>query len=61
MEEVHVMLIEKITTLNTGDIRNEKTVEKLDRFIETYQNKKADVADMVRITSYTTEGDAIWQ
>jgi len=61
VEEVHVMLIEKITTLNTGDIRNEKTVEKLDRFIETYQNKKADVADMVRITSYTTEGDAIWQ
>lgn len=61
MEEVHVMLIEKITTLNTGGISNEKTVEKLDRFIETYQNKKADVADMVRITSYTTEGDAIWQ
>lgn len=30
-EEVHVMLIEAKTTLNTGDVRNERTVEKLDR------------------------------
>lgn len=30
-EEVHVMLIELKSTLNTGDVRNEKTVEILDR------------------------------
>lgn len=30
-EEVHVMLIEAKTTLNTGDIRNERTVEKLEK------------------------------
>ncbi|MBV7271867.1 cupin domain-containing protein [Clostridiaceae bacterium UIB06] len=30
-EEVHVMLIEAKTTLNTGDVRNERTVEELDR------------------------------
>lgn len=29
-EEVHVMLIEAKTTLNTGNVRNERTVEKLD-------------------------------
>jgi mannose-6-phosphate isomerase-like protein (cupin superfamily) len=28
-EEAHVMLIEAKTTLNTGDVRNERTVEKL--------------------------------
>lgn len=28
-EEVHVMLIEAKTTLNTGDVRNERTVEEL--------------------------------
>lgn len=27
-EEVHMMLIEAKTTLNTGDVRNERTVEK---------------------------------
>lgn len=30
-EEVHVMLIEAKTTLNTGDVKNERTVEELDR------------------------------
>lgn len=30
-EEVHVMLIEPKSTLNTGNIINEKTVENLDR------------------------------
>lgn len=30
-EEVHVMLIEAKTTLNTGDVRNERTVETLER------------------------------
>jgi hypothetical protein len=49
--------------LKNGDVVNGKiksyNIEKLDRFIETYKNKKADVAEMVRITSYTTEGDAI--
>ncbi len=30
-EEVHVMLIESKTTLNTGDVRNERTVEKLEK------------------------------
>jgi len=29
-EEVHVMLIEAKTTLNTGDVRNERTVDKLE-------------------------------
>ena len=29
--EVHVLLFEPATTLNTGNVRNEKTVEKLDR------------------------------
>ena len=29
--EVHVMLIEPKTTLNTGDVKNDRTVEKLDR------------------------------
>jgi mannose-6-phosphate isomerase-like protein (cupin superfamily) len=30
-EEVHVVLFEPATTLNTGDVRNERTVEQLDR------------------------------
>jgi mannose-6-phosphate isomerase-like protein (cupin superfamily) len=30
-EEVHVLLFEPATTLNTGDVRNERTVEMLDR------------------------------
>lgn len=30
-EEVHVMLIEPKTTLNTGDVRSERTVEKLEK------------------------------
>lgn len=30
-EEVHVMLIEPKATLNTGDVRNERTVEKLEK------------------------------
>lgn len=30
-DEVHVMLIEAKTTLNTGDVRNERTVEKLEK------------------------------
>jgi mannose-6-phosphate isomerase-like protein (cupin superfamily) len=30
-EEVHVLLFEPATTLNTGDVRNERTVEQLDR------------------------------
>ncbi|MHB8075944.1 cupin domain-containing protein [Desulfosporosinus fructosivorans] len=30
-EEVHVMLIEAKTTLNTGDVRNERTVDKLEK------------------------------
>lgn len=30
-KEVHVMLIEAKTTVNTGDVRNERTVEKPDR------------------------------
>ena len=30
-EEVHVMLIEAKTTLNTGDVRNERTLEKLEK------------------------------
>lgn len=29
-EEVHVMLIEPRTTLNTGDVKNDKTVESLE-------------------------------
>lgn len=34
-------------------------IEKLDKFIENYKNEKENVADMVRITTYTIEGDAI--
>jgi len=30
-EEVHVMLIEPKTTLNTGDVKSDKTVENLDK------------------------------
>ncbi len=30
-EEVHVMLLEPKTTLNTGNVRNERTLEELDR------------------------------
>ncbi len=30
-EEVHIMLFEPATTLNTGHIKNERTVEKLSR------------------------------
>ncbi|MHB8061628.1 MAG: cupin domain-containing protein [Ruminiclostridium sp.] len=30
-EEVHVMLIESKTTLNTGDVVNDRTVEKLEK------------------------------
>jgi mannose-6-phosphate isomerase-like protein (cupin superfamily) len=30
-EEVHVMLIEAKTTLNTGAVRNERTIEKLEK------------------------------
>jgi mannose-6-phosphate isomerase-like protein (cupin superfamily) len=30
-EEVHVMLIESKTTLNTGDVRNERTVDNLEK------------------------------
>lgn len=30
-EEVHVMLIEPKTTLNTGNVRNERTVENLEK------------------------------
>ena len=30
-EEAHVLLFEPATTLNTGDVRNERTVEQLDR------------------------------
>lgn len=29
-EEVHVMLIEPKTTLNTGDVKSDKTVENLE-------------------------------
>jgi len=46
-----------------GDVVNIKgrnfNIEKLDKFIETYQNKKANAGDMVRITKYTVEGDAM--
>lgn len=30
-QEVHVLLFEPATTLNTGDVRNERTVDRLDR------------------------------
>jgi mannose-6-phosphate isomerase-like protein (cupin superfamily) len=30
-EEVHVMLFEPASTLNTGNVRGERTVEKLER------------------------------
>jgi mannose-6-phosphate isomerase-like protein (cupin superfamily) len=30
-EEVHVMLVEPATTLNTGNLRNQRTVDRLER------------------------------
>jgi hypothetical protein len=36
-------------------------LEKLDKFIENYKNKTANVGDMVRITNYTDEGGAVIQ
>jgi mannose-6-phosphate isomerase-like protein (cupin superfamily) len=30
-QEAHILLFEPATTLNTGDVRNERTVEQLDR------------------------------
>jgi hypothetical protein len=30
-EEVHVMLLEPKSTLNTGNVRNERTLEQLER------------------------------
>jgi mannose-6-phosphate isomerase-like protein (cupin superfamily) len=30
-EEAHVILFEPKTTLNTGDVRNERTVERLEK------------------------------
>lgn len=46
-----------------GDIVNVRgkvaNQEKLLKFIENYQNKKTIIGDMVRLTNYTTEGDAI--
>jgi mannose-6-phosphate isomerase-like protein (cupin superfamily) len=30
-QEVHVLLVEPRTTLNTGNVRNQRTVERLDR------------------------------
>jgi len=34
-------------------------IEKLDEFIKKYKEKKVSATDMVRITSYTIEGDAV--
>jgi len=46
-----------------GDVVNingkNSNIEKLDKFIEFYQNKKTNEINMVRITRYTTEGDAM--
>lgn len=49
--------------LKNGDVVNVKgknyNLEKLDKFFETYKTNKAELGDVVRITKYTTEGDAI--
>ena len=46
-----------------GNVVNTKSgisnIEKLDKFIENYENKKSSAGNMVRITNYTVEGDAI--
>ena len=46
-----------------GDVVNAHglnyNIEKLDQFIETYKNNKTEGIDRIRITNYTTEGDAI--
>lgn len=34
-------------------------IEKLDKFIDAFKDKKADAADIIRITTYTIEGDAV--
>lgn len=40
---------------------NNDNIEKLEQFIERYKNSKANISDMVRVTTYTIEGDAIIQ
>lgn len=46
-----------------GDVVNamvkDYNIELLDKFFENYKNKKANVGDIIRITKFTTEGDAI--
>jgi|GEM_PF-3416992 len=46
-----------------GDVVNVKgkvaNLDKIIKFIEDYESKKSTQGDMVRITNYTTEGDAI--
>lgn len=48
-----------------GDVVNIKgksaNIEKLDKFVEDYKNNKVNIGNMVRITVYTDEGDAIIQ
>jgi len=42
-----------------GSVIIKRNPEKLDKFIENYKDNKMNVGDMVRITIYTDEGDAI--
>jgi len=46
-----------------GDVVRTKgiyyNIEKLDKFIENYKNKKANLGDMVRVTIYGDEGGAL--
>lgn len=34
-------------------------IEKLDKFMELFKKQKTDIQEMVRVTTYTVEGDAI--
>lgn len=40
---------------------NNYNIEKLEQFIEKFKDGKANISDMIRVTTYTIEGDAIIQ
>lgn len=52
----------KLATKNSDVVKAKDinyNIEKLDKFIENYKNNKKDTINMIRITNYTAEGDAI--
>jgi hypothetical protein len=53
------------TAKENGDVvcvhGNNYNIEKLEQFIEKYKDGKANPSDMIRVITYTVEGDAIVQ